>query len=84
MTRDGEGVKMRTLHEIAAEVRSDWKNVNYAAEPYLQAMSTLTTMSDTYFYDDAQTIVLYFLSNAQSWRGETAKRVKAELKAMAK
>jgi hypothetical protein len=28
--------------------------------------------------------VLYFLSNASSWRGEVAKAIKAELKAMVK
>jgi hypothetical protein len=34
--------------------------------------------------DDAKTIVLYFLANAQTWRGEVAKRVKAELNLMVK
>ena len=33
-------------------------------------------------YDDARGIVLYFLSNAGSRRGEVAKRVKAELRGM--
>jgi hypothetical protein len=28
-------------------------------------------------------VVLYFLSNARTWKGEVAKRVKAELKKMA-
>jgi hypothetical protein len=32
--------------------------------------------------DTGKSIVLYFLSNAGTWRGETAKRVKAELKKM--
>lgn len=73
---------MRTLREIAREVRRDWKNVNFAAEPYLSAMSSLDTMNDMYGYDDARSIVLYFLSNANSWRGETARRVKKELRGM--
>jgi len=29
-------------------------------------------------------IVRYFLSNATTWRGETARRIKAELKQMLK
>lgn len=73
----------RALSEIAAEIRSDWGgNVNFAAKPYLDAMRSLNSMSDMYGADSAKNIVAYFLSNASSWRGETAKRVKAELKAM--
>ena len=72
------------LYEIAREIKKDWKNVNFAAKPYLDAMSTLTSIDDNYMFDSAKTIVLYFLGNAGSWRGETAKRIKAELKAMAK
>jgi hypothetical protein len=34
----------RALSEIAQEVRQDWKNVYFGAEPYLDAMSQLTTL----------------------------------------
>jgi hypothetical protein len=74
---------VRTLNEIALEVRGDWKKVNYGAKPYLDAMATLNTIKDTYGMDSAKSIVIYFLSNASTWRGETAKRVKKELKSMA-
>lgn len=73
----------RPLYEIAAEVRRDWKRVNYAAVPYLDALSGLDGIDGSYGYDSAKSVVLYFLGNAQAWRGETAKRVKAELKALA-
>lgn len=72
----------RALYEIAEEISVDWKNVNYAAVPYLEAMYELESITDMYYQDPAKQIVAYFLSNASSWRGETAKRVKAELKAM--
>lgn len=74
----------RPLYEIADQIRKDWRPVNYAAKPYLDAMSSLDSVNDKYGQDDARGIVLYFLSNARSWRGETAKLVKAELKAMLK
>jgi hypothetical protein len=75
----------RSLSTIAAEIRKDWgSKVNFAAKPYLSAMAGLDTIEDQYGYDSARSIVLYFLSNASSWRGETAKRIKAELKALAK
>ena len=76
---------MRPLYLIAQEVRRDWgSKVNYAAKPYLDAMGSLDKISDNYGMDSAKSVVLYFLSNASSWRGETAKRVKAELKTMCK
>jgi hypothetical protein len=34
--------------------------------------------------DDANGIILYFLANASSWRGDTARRIKAELKNISK
>ncbi len=76
---------VRPLYEIAREIRRDWgAKVNYAAKPYLDAMGTLDKITDNYICDSGESIVLYFLCNANSWRGEVARRVKAELKAMAK
>lgn len=75
---------MRPLFTIAREIRKDWKNVSPYAAPYLQAMSCLNSVDDRYIMDSGRSIVSYFLANAGSWRGETAKRIKAELKAMVK
>lgn len=78
-----EDLKPRTLRTIANEIRNDWGNkVNYGAVPYLQAMASLNTVRDDYGCDSGSTIVIYFLANAMSWRGETARRIKAELKGM--
>jgi hypothetical protein len=74
----------RYISDIATDISNDWENVNYAAAPYLQAMLTLDTIDDRFGADDARSIVLYFLSNAQTWRGPVAKEIKAELKAMLK
>jgi hypothetical protein len=78
----------RTLAAIAKEIRATWltkdgkPNVNYAAKPYLDAMEHLVTVNDTYGYDDGRYIVMYFLSNARSFTGPAARRIKAELKDM--
>ncbi len=74
----------RPLSVIAREIYNDWKKVNYAAKPYLDAMSSLNSIKDKYMFDDGISIVLYFLSNASTWRGPKAKEIKAELKKMAK
>ena len=75
---------MRPLHIIAAEIRRDWKKPYFGAVPYLEAMSTMGPISEDYGCDSGVSVVLYFLANANTWRGETARRVKAELNAMAK
>lgn len=67
------------LGEIAQEIRRDWKKVNFGAEPYLNAMRQLYEINDQYGCESAKSIVMYFLANASSWRGEVAKAVKAEL-----
>jgi hypothetical protein len=74
----------RPLYTIAREISQDWKKPYFGAVPYLQAMSTLDSVDDNYIHDSGKSIVLYFLSNATTWRGETARRVKAELKALCK
>jgi hypothetical protein len=73
---------MQTISTIAREISRDWKNVNYAAKPYLEAMRSLDSASDSYGYDSAKSIVSYFLCNASGYRGDTAKAHKAALKAI--
>lgn len=74
----------RPIYEIAREIKANWPKVYFGAVPYLQAMSTMKTIQDNYGADDGKGIVLYFLANASTWRGEVAKRIKAELKALCK
>jgi hypothetical protein len=72
----------RSLSTIAREIRADWKKPYFGAVPYLGAMLSLDSIDDEYYYDSAETIVLYFLANAATYRGETAKRIKLELKSI--
>lgn len=73
----------RPLHVIAQEINRDWgAKVNYGAKPYLDAMFSLNSVNDKYGWDSGKSIVAYFLSNAGTWRGETAKRIKTELKSL--
>ena len=75
-------IQRRNLNTIANEIRNDWKKVSPYAEPYLAAMSQLESINEKYYLDDASSVVLYFLANAGGWRGETARRIKKELKEM--
>jgi hypothetical protein len=65
---------------IARIIRKDWKKIYFGAVPYLDAMECLTSIQGNYLEDSASSIVNYFLANAQTWRGETARAVKEKLK----
>jgi len=75
-------MEQREIWEIAQEIRKDWKNVYFGAVPYLDAMGSIRFIDDMYGLDTAKSVVLYFLSNANTWRGDVARRVKKELKSM--
>lgn len=76
----------RTIKAIAADIRAEWtkngKAVYFAAVPYLDAMDTLETMDDSYAHDDAENIVLRFLTNAAQFKGPQARLLKEELRAL--
>ncbi len=75
----------RTISEIASEIRKDWgAKIYFGAKPYIQAMQSLNSINDNYGMDSADSVIRYFLGNATTWRGETARRVKKELNDMLK
>ena len=76
---------IRSIAAITGDIYDEWGvNVSKACRPYLTAMYNLDTINDKYFADDARTILLYFLSNASSFRGDRARELKAELKRILK
>ena len=77
-------MEQRPISEIAREIKKDWRRPHFAAVPYLDAMRDLDKISDNYYSDTGKSIVIHFLANASTWRGDVAKRVKAELNAMVK
>lgn len=75
----------RPLADIATEIIGDWPKANNRDHPagaYLLPMLEIGSITEMYFADSADSIVRYFLSNASSWHGPVARRIKAELKAM--
>lgn len=72
-----------SISQLATVIGADWrkqgKGINYAAKPYLEAMSCLGSVSDNYGADSGRSMVAYFLGNASTWKGEIAKAVKKEL-----
>ena len=77
---------MRSLKEIASEIERECADKAWYvyAEAYVTPMKSLNSMSDSYYLDSASSIVMYALANLGSWRGDTARRVKAELNSMLK
>ena len=76
--------KKRTFAEIAQEIKKVWTKPYFGAVPYIDAMAEINSSDKytAYWADDAESIVRYFLANASTWRGEDARRIKAELKSM--
>lgn len=72
------------ISAIAMIIKQDWTKPYFGAVPYLQAMSEIDSLQQMYYQDSAASILRYFLSNASTWRGETAKAVKAKLNQLLK
>lgn len=84
----------RPLSTIAQEIAKEWPKAmevaivpgwgetSHPARPYIVAMSLLMDIHENYYADSGTSVVRYFLSNAGQWRGESARRIKAELKGM--
>ena len=69
-------VNQRPVSEIARNIYKQWGDkVNYAAKPYLRAM-----LYGDYGVEGQHSVVLYFLSNASTFRGGNAAALKKELK----
>ena len=83
LTQKAKVVEPRTLSAIAYEALACDTlkgNTRTYAEAYLKPMTQLGSIHDTYLYDSAHSVVLYALSNLSAWRGDDARRIKAELK----
>lgn len=74
----------RPINEIASDILEDWVDISPHARPYLDAMIFLEDINDRYGADDAEGIILYFLTNAGRWRGPKAKALKKELRNLLK
>jgi hypothetical protein len=76
--------KPGTLSYIADQIEADWVKPYFGAVPYINAMKELETIDDNFGSDTAREIVTRFLVNADRWRGDVAKKIKAELRQMIK
>jgi hypothetical protein len=76
--------RTRSLASIAAEIRTSWAEPHFTAVPYIEALAHMSKVTDRYGREDGDRMVLCFLNEAVRWRGETARRIKAELRQMLK
>jgi hypothetical protein len=73
-----------SVSEIAHAIAKDWQNISPYAKDYLNAMKEIRDINGAYYADSAKSVVLYFLANASTYRGENARAYKALLKEMVK
>ena len=74
----------RSISSIARDIKRVWVKPYFGAKPYLDAMTQLHSINDKYIYDDARSVIMYFLANASTFRGNDAKVLKQELKNLMK
>lgn len=83
-----QDIKSADLSDLAGmivrDLRAQGKQVPAAARPYLDAMRTMGSINENYGSDSGASIVAYLLSNLATYKGETAKAIKAELKSRLK
>lgn len=83
---------LRSLSQIAFEIEDHIRKASIKrpgnipawatySRPYVNAMKSLSSTTDRYLLGTGRDIVLRALYNLQSWRGEDARRIKAELQA---
>jgi hypothetical protein len=83
-TNKMQTINSRPVYRIAQDILNDWTAPYFGARPYLAAMLTINNELENYGQDTAKSIILYFLSNASSYRGSKAKELKNELKTLIK
>jgi sulfatase maturation enzyme AslB (radical SAM superfamily) len=74
-------LKDKKLSELARMI--DVK-IWYGAEPYVQALKTMSNISEDYGQDSGTAIVAGFLANATTMKGDIMRAIKAELNARLK
>jgi hypothetical protein len=74
----------RSISSIAYDIKRVWAKPYFGAKPYLDAMTQLDNINSKYMYDDARSVIMYFLANASTFRGNDAKVLKQELKNLMK
>ena len=79
-TPTAESLKTMSLSAIARLIRIHWAKPYFGARPYIDAMGSLQSVDDSYYADSGRSIVTYALANMQTFRGDAAKLIKAELK----
>ena len=72
----------RPIRVIAAEIEKTWPKISLAAAAYLPGLRSVDTVRDRYIAETGRDMVERFLANAGTWRGDDARRIKAELKAL--
>ena len=75
---------MRTLREIAKEIKADWRVINNAAaRESLECMESMGQITERYGADpNGYSVVATFLSHSNGWHGDTANRIRKELRTM--
>jgi len=86
--KDSVTIKEGKINQIADIIYKDYreqgKKVPVPLAPYLDAMTYLADVTDDFYQDSGRSVVAYALSNMGTYKGATARAVKARLKELIK
>lgn len=75
----------RPIGDIVTDIGAEWgeklPTVGYAAKPYIDALTNVSTADDMYGAEKAEHLVRYLLSNLAQFKGQRARELKEELRA---
>ena len=73
-------IAARPIYSLAQEVSKLWREVDPAAQPYLERMRLMERIHDNVDDHPGRETIQGFLDNSTSWTGPDASRIKAELR----
>ena len=73
-------MKHFTLGQLLEQVKSDWTEAPQTIEECIQSLQMSGAAANNYLDAEAEEYLKFFLTNCSAWRGEVARRVKAELR----
>jgi hypothetical protein len=79
-----QGTATLTPGDLVRIINADWANPYFGAVPYLDALEGLTTWDCSVEFESARALAPYLLNNLRTYKGETARFVKAQLKEVSK
>jgi hypothetical protein len=73
-------MKHFTLNQLLEQAKNDWEEAPASITECIESLQMSGSASNNYLKAESEEYLKFFLTNCSAWRGEIARRVKAELR----